>query len=83
MRIVKLCKLLCTEKNEHILSKQLIRAGTSIGANVAEAQEAQSKADFISKLSIARKEAAETHSWLRLLHATAYLIEKIVYFRCA
>ena len=73
VRIVNLCKYLQTEKREYILSKQLMRSGTSIGANVAEAQQAQSKADFISKLSIALKETAETKYWLRLLSATNYL----------
>ena len=56
-----------------MLSKQLLRSGTSIGANVAEAQQAQSKADFVSKISIALKETTETKYWLRLLKATVYL----------
>ncbi len=73
VRIVKLCNILTTEKKEYTLSKQLLRAGTSIGANVAEAQEAQSRADFISKLNISLKEAAEADYWLRLLYATNYL----------
>lgn len=60
-------------KQEYILSRQLLRAGTSIGANVAEAEQAQSRADFISKQSIALKEAAETDYWIRLLHASDYL----------
>ena len=75
VRIVKLCKLLQEEKKEYILSKQLIRAGTSIGANVIESQQAQSRADFISKLNIALKEAVETNYWLRLLRATDYLTD--------
>ena len=75
VRIVKLCKHLQSGKKEYILSKQLLRAGTSIGANVAESQQAQSRADFISKLSIALKEAVETNYWLRLLRATDYLSE--------
>ena len=58
-----------------MLSKQLFRAGTSIGANVAEAQQAQSKADFISKMTIALKETTESKYWIRLLHATDYLSE--------
>ena len=58
-----------------MLSKQLLRAGTSIGANVAEAQQAQSKADFISKMTIALKETTESKYWIRLLHATDYLSE--------
>ena len=57
------------------MTKQLMRSGTSIGVNVVEAQQAQSKADFISKLSISLKEAAETNYWLRLLHASDYLSE--------
>ena len=73
IRIVNLCKHLQTEQKERVLSKQILRSGTSIGANVAEAQQAQSKADFISKLNIALKEAAETDYWLRLLHATDYM----------
>ena len=73
IRIVKLYKYLCNNKKEYVLSKQVLRSGTSIGANVAEAQQAQSKADFISKLSIALKETTETKYWLRLLNATNYL----------
>ena len=75
VRIVKLARYLQEEKKEYILSKQLIRSGTSIGANIVEAQQAQSRADFISKLSIALKEASETNYWLRLLNATDYLSE--------
>ncbi len=73
IRIVNLCKYLHAEQNEYILSKQLMRSGTSIGANVAEAQHAQSKPDFISKMNIALKETSETDYWLRLLYATEYL----------
>ena len=58
------------------LSKQVLRSGTSIGANVAEAQQAQSKADFVNKINIALKEAYETNYWIRLLHATQYLNTK-------
>ena len=75
VRVVKLARYLQEEKKEFILSKQLIRAGTSIGANIVESQQAQSRADFISKLSIALKEACETNYWLRLLQATDYLTE--------
>ena len=75
VRIVKLNKHLNTEKKEYVLSKQLLRAGTSIGANIAEAEQAQSKADFISKMNIALKEAVETNYWLRLLQASDYLSE--------
>ena len=73
VRIVRLCKLLRTERKEHILSKQLLRSGTSIGANLAEAQHAQSRADFVSKLSIALKEANETLYWLELLHDSGFI----------
>ena len=75
VRIVKLSKYLNADKHEYVLSKQLLRAGTSIGANISEAEQAQSRADFISKMNIALKEAAETNYWLRLLHATDYLKE--------
>ena len=75
VRTAKLCRYLQEEKKEYILSKQLLRSGTSIGANVVESQQAQSRADFISKLSIALKEAVETNYWLRLLHASEYLSE--------
>ena len=73
IRIVNLYKYLSNKKKEYVLSKQVLRSGTSIGANVAEAQQAQSKADFVSKISIALKETAETKYWLRLLNASDYL----------
>ena len=76
IRIVSLCKHLQNAKKEYTLSKQLLRSGTSIGANIVEAKQAQSRADFISKNSIALKEAAETDYWLRLLHDTGYLTDK-------
>ena len=75
VRIVKLCRFLQENKKEYILSKQLMRSGTSIGANIIESQQAQSRADFVSKLNIALKEAVETNYWLRLLHATDYLTD--------
>ena len=75
VRIVKLCKYLRGAKKEYTLSKQLLRSGTSIGANIAEAEQGQSKPDFISKMNIALKEAVETNYWLRLLQATDYLSE--------
>lgn len=75
VRIVKLCKHLNVSKKEFVLSKQLLRAGTSVGANIAEAEQAQSRADFISKMNIALKEAVETNYWIRLLHASGYLTE--------
>ena len=73
IRIVKLYRYLCKKEQEYSLARQLLRSGTSIGANVAEAQQAQSRADFISKLSIALKEASETNYWIQLLAATDYL----------
>ena len=76
VRIVNLCKYLRHEKEEYVLSKQLLRSGSSIGANVAEAQRAQSRADFLSKMSIALKEANETMYWLRILYRTHYLTER-------
>ena len=76
VRIVKLCEHLRKTKKEYTLSKQLLRSGTSIGANVSEAQQPQSRNDFVAKLSIALKEATETKYWLRLLAATDYLTDK-------
>lgn len=77
VRIIKFCKLL-DEKKEYIISKQLFRCGTSIGANVRESNNAQSKADFVSKLSIALKEADETSYWLELL-LESEIIDKYQY----
>lgn len=73
IRVVKLYKHLCDEKKEYVLSKQLLRCGTSIGANINEAQAGQSKADFIAKMSIASKEARESKYWIDLLIKTDYL----------
>ncbi len=73
IRVVKLYKYLCDNKKEYVLSKQLLRSGTSIGANINEAQAGQSKADFISKMSIASKEARESKYWIDLLIKTDYL----------
>ncbi|MEE2001492.1 four helix bundle protein [Alkalimonas sp. MEB108] len=73
VRVVKLQQFLVKEHKEYVLSKQLLRSGTSIGANVNEAQSGQSKADFIAKMSIASKEARETKYWLELLSETGYL----------
>ena len=73
VRIVNLCRYLQTEQKEYVLTKQLLRCGTSIGANVAESQQAQSRPDFISRLNIALKEAYETNYWLRLLYETQFL----------
>ena len=75
VRIVKLYRYLTDTRKEYILSKQLMRSGTSIGANIAEAEQAQSRADFVAKLSIALKETSETNYWLRLLKATGYIQE--------
>ena len=76
LRIVNVYKYLCDVKNEYVMSKQLLRCGTSIGANIAESEHAQSTADFISKLYIALKEANETKYWLILLSKAEYLNEK-------
>ena len=73
LRIVNCYRFLCQEKNEFVMSKQLLRCGTSIGANVTEGIYAQSRNDFISKLSISLKEAQETSYWLRLLLKSGYL----------
>ena len=73
VRIVDLYKYLTESKHEFVMTKQLLRCGTSIGANVAEAEKGQSKADFNAKMNIAMKEANETYYWLRLLHRTGYL----------
>lgn len=73
VRIVKLYKYLCDNKKEFVLSKQLLRSGTSIGANISESQDAQSSNDFISKLSISLKEARESKYWIELLKETDYL----------
>ena len=76
IRIVNLYKYLTDKKNEYVLSKQLLRSGTSIGANVAEAEQAQCKPDFVSKMNIALKETSETKYWIKLLTATEFLSEK-------
>lgn len=73
VRIVKLYKYLCEYKREYVLSKQLLRSGTSIGANINEAQAGQSKKDFIAKMCVASKEARETKYWIDLLIKTEYL----------
>jgi four helix bundle protein len=73
IRVVKSVLYLQNEKKEMIMSKQMLRSGTSIGANIHEALYAQSKSDFSSKLSISLKEASETSYWLTLLHRTEYL----------
>ena len=73
IRIVNMYKYLKEEKGEYIMSKQVFRSGTSIGANAHEGRNAQSKADFTNKMNIALKEATETGYWLDLLHETKYL----------
>ena len=77
LRIVKLYKYLCDTHREYVLSKQLLRSGTAVGALISEAEFAQSKADFASKLSIALKEANETRYWLSLLKDSEYINEKM------
>ena len=76
IRIVEMYKYLSDKKQEYVISKQLLRSGTSIGANICEGVYAQSKNDFISKMSISSKEAAETEYWLELLSKTGYLTEE-------
>ncbi len=76
VRIINLCKYLDKSKCEKVVPKQLLRSGTSIGANVHEAKYAQSDADFVNKLSIALKEASETEYWLDIMFETKYLTEE-------
>ena len=76
VRIIKLFQYLNNEKKEFVLSRQVLKSGTSIGANVEEAQGSQSEKDFISKMSIAYKETRETHYWLRLMRDTEIIEEK-------
>ena len=73
IRIVRMARYLQEKKHEHVLSKQVLRSGTSIGANVRESKNAQSTADFIHKLEIALKESDETEYWLEILHETDYI----------
>ena len=73
LRIVKLYKYLVYEKKEYVLSKQLLRSGTSIGALIREGEHAQSKADFLNKMNVALKEANETQYWIELLRDSSYL----------
>ena len=76
VRCVNLYKYLCDVKNDYTIGRQLMRSGTSIGANVKEGIRGQTKPDFVSKMSIALKEASETEYWLELLYKTDYLEEK-------
>ena len=73
--IIQIYKVISTERKEYVLSKQLLRSGTSIGANIREAKFGESKADFIHKMAIALKEANETEYWLELLNASGYISE--------
>ncbi|MBE6750062.1 MAG: four helix bundle protein [Ruminococcaceae bacterium] len=85
IRIVKLSKYLNDSKKEYVLSKQILKSGTSIGANVKEAIRGQSKADFYSKMNIALKEASETEYWLEILNETDYMdnvLFKSIYSDC-
>ena len=75
VRVIKFYQYLCSEKKEYVLSKQILRNGTSIGANVRESRNAQSKADFVNKLNIALKEADETQYWLELLKMSEIITE--------
>ncbi|MEL0586584.1 MAG: four helix bundle protein [Candidatus Thiodiazotropha sp. (ex. Lucinoma kazani)] len=77
VRIVQLARYLQTEKDEYVLSKQILRSGTSIGANIEEASAGQSRRDFRSKMSIASKEARETMYWLRLMKKTRFMEKKL------
>ena len=76
VRIVNLSKYLSQSKKEFVISRQICKSGTSIGANVSEAQRAQSTADFVSKMKIALKEANETQYWLQLLYQTEFITER-------
>lgn len=73
LRIIKLYQFLNDKKQEYVMSKQLLRSGTSIGANIRESEHAESKADFIHKMSIALKEANESDYWIDLLHHSGYI----------
>ncbi len=85
LRIIRLYVFLTESKREYVLSKQILRCGTSIGANVKEAMRGQSKPDFYSKLNIALKEASETEYWLELLHESNMIDDaafESIYFDC-
>ena len=76
LKVIALYKKLCDTNREFVMSKQLLKSGTSIGANIKEAQQGQSKADFYAKLYISLKEASETEYWLELLHESGYIDEE-------
>ncbi len=75
IRVIELYKILQSEKKEYVLSKQLLRSGTVVGALIMEGEHAQSKADFLHKMNIALKEANETKYWIMLLHDTGYITD--------
>lgn len=77
LRIINMYKYLCAEKREYVMSKQVLRSGTSIGANVREGVRGQTKPDFIAKMSVAQKEAEETCYWLELLYESGYINKSI------
>ena len=79
IRIVKLYSFLCEERKEYVMSRQLLKSGTSIGANLAEAECAISRADFLAKVYISLKETMETIYWLELLHETDYLSQELFF----
>lgn len=76
IRIIRLYQYICAQKKDFVIAKQILRSGTSIGANLAESKHASSKADFLNKIYIALKECSETLYWLELLKATDFLTEK-------
>ncbi len=78
LAVIPLCRELQMKQHEYVLSRQLMKSGTSVGSNVEEAQGGQSRADFLSKMSIAAKEARETHYWLRLIRDSELLSERPV-----
>ena len=85
VRVVNLYKVLTEQRNEYVLSKQILRSGTSIGANIAESRGAQSDKDYLTKITIAYKEGLETEYWLELLKTAGYLSEdefKSIYTDC-
>ena len=77
LRIINMYNYLCAEKREYVMSKQILRSGTSIGANVREGVRGQTKPDFIAKMSVAQKEAEETCYWLELLYESGYINKSI------
>ncbi len=77
LRIINMYQYLCGEKREYVMSKQILRSGTSIGANIREGVRGQTKPDFIAKMSVAQKEAEETSYWLELLYESGYINKTI------